>query len=288
MRKFLKVVLWLLVVVVAGVAFLAWSGSQRPNKVYGVSVTVPDLPIDSTMMARGEHLSKIWGCTDCHGANFGGMEIVPDDNPVAHVIASNLTSGAGGIGSTYTDEDWARAIRFGVKSDGRPAWIMPSQDFTSMSDYDIMALVNYLKQVPPVDNELPKSSLGPLGRVLAGIGELKMWEAEHIDFNKTPNNSIVPAVSVEYGAYLGTVCTGCHGANLKGGKHNDPNFPLVPDLTATGESASWTKEQVITAMTTGVRPDGREMSPMHMPWSAFQHMSEMELDAVYMFLRTLE
>lgn len=288
MRKLLKGFLWLVVILVVAVGVVAFLGSQRPNKVYDVAVTVPDIPVDSTLLARGQHISHIWGCRDCHGSNLGGQDIIPPGNPVAYVVAPNLTGGKGGQGAVLTDEDWVRAIRYGLHTDGKPLYIMPSKDWTAMSDYDVMAVIRYMQTVEPVDNETYGSYLGPLGYVLSGIGALQMWEAEHIDFSLPPNNDIVKAPTAEYGAYIANNCMGCHKPNLKGGKHNDPNFPPVPDITMTGEFGSWTKDQFLSALKTGVRPDGRQMDPMHMPWRAFSHMDEIEMDAIYAYLRTQE
>lgn len=286
MRKILKGILLLVIVLIVAVGIIAWIGSNRPNKLYDVAVSVPDIPVDSTLMARGKHISHIWGCRDCHGSDLGGLEIMPAGNPIAYVAAPNLTSGQGGSASLMTDDDWIRSIRYGVNKDGKPMFIMPSKDWTTMSDYDVMAVIRYIQSVEPVDQSLPKPHLGPLGYVLAGLGQLQMWEAEHIDFSLPPNNDVVKAPTVEYGAYIANNCMGCHKPNLKGGKHNDPNFPPVPDITMTGEFGSWTKEQFITAISTGVRPDGRQMDPNYMPWRAFSHMDEIELDAIFAYLQT--
>ena len=78
-------------------------------------------------------------------------------------------------------------------------------------------------------------------------------------------------------------------AETEGGPSlQDPSFPPPPDISATGESASWTKEQFLTALTTGVRPDGRQMEPLHMPWTAFSHLTPMEQEAVFAFIRTVQ
>jgi hypothetical protein len=77
----------------------------------------------------------------------------------------NLTTGAGGVGDTNTDEDWVRAIRHGVGHDGRGLALMPSAVFYYLSDEDLGALIAYLKSLPPVDNEMPGTDLGPVGRI---------------------------------------------------------------------------------------------------------------------------
>lgn len=289
MRMFLKIVAILVVIVIAAVAFLMVRGSQRPNKVYAATVSVPDVPVDSMLLARGQQISNIWGCRECHGQDLAGMDLIPAGNPVVQVSSTNLTSGAGGVGSTFTDTDWIRAIRYGIHADGTPIYMMPSRDWTTMSDYDVAAIVAYVKTIPPVDKEHPRPSMGFMGKILAGLGEFNMWEAEHIDFSAQPNNSVVPGPTAEYGAYITQNCSGCHRPNFKGGPSlQDPSFPSPPDISATGESSSWTKEQFLTALTTGVRPDGRQMEPLHMPWTAFSHLTPMEQEAVFAFIRTVQ
>lgn len=287
MRFLLRSVGVIVLISLVTVGVLAWIGANRPQRVYEVSVTVPDIPVDSTMLARGEHVSNIWGCTDCHGSNLGGRILLPEDNPVAFISAPNLTRGNGGQATMLTDEDWVRSIRYGLHTDGKPLYAMPSKDWTAMSDYDVMSVIRYIQTVEPVDNELYGSYLGPLGYVLAGIGKVNLWDAESIDFTLPPNNTVVKAATVEYGAYIANNCTGCHKPNLKGGVHHDVHFPYVPDITMSGDFGSWSKDQFVTALTTGVRPDGRQMSPLHMPWRAFSHLDTVEIDAIYAYLRSL-
>ena len=112
-------------------------------------------------LARGQHLVEI-GCADCHGADLSGKAVI-DEPPLASIYASNLTAGQGGIGQSYTnDADWVRAIRHGIRPDGTPLLVMPSQVYYYYSDEDVAAIVAYAKKVAPVDNELPvRDSLGP-------------------------------------------------------------------------------------------------------------------------------
>jgi hypothetical protein len=49
---------------------------------------------------------------------------------------------------------------------------MPSSTWYHLSDEDLGVLIAYLKSLPPVDNELPKTDLGPLGRVMLTLGQL--------------------------------------------------------------------------------------------------------------------
>jgi mono/diheme cytochrome c family protein len=59
---------------------------------------------------------------------------------------------------------------------------------------------------------------------------------------------------------------------------------LTPDK-ATG-LGTWTPDQVAAAITTGVRPDGRILSPA-MPWSDFSHLTKADAQAIAAYLRTI-
>ena len=59
--------------------------------------------------------------------------------------APNLTPG--GVGGTYTDTDWIRALRHGVAPDGTPLVFMPSWEYYYLSKEDLGALIAYLKQL---------------------------------------------------------------------------------------------------------------------------------------------
>ncbi len=57
------------------------------------------------------------------------------------------------------------------------------------------------------------------------------------------------------------------------GVFHGPN--LTPDMeTGLG---SWTEEQIVTAFTTGMRPDGRKLAPI-MPWQAFANLTPEDRD----------
>jgi mono/diheme cytochrome c family protein len=59
---------------------------------------------------------------------------------------------------------------------------------------------------------------------------------------------------------------------------------LTPDLeTGLGR---WTSEQITKALRTGVRPDGRVLSPI-MPWPALSNLTPADMDALVAFLKSL-
>jgi mono/diheme cytochrome c family protein len=59
---------------------------------------------------------------------------------------------------------------------------------------------------------------------------------------------------------------------------------LTPDET-TG-LGNWTREQIATALQTGVRPDGRVLAPT-MPWRAYARLTESDAGAIVTYLKSL-
>lgn len=59
---------------------------------------------------------------------------------------------------------------------------------------------------------------------------------------------------------------------------------MTPDKAAG--LGNWTDAQIVTALTKGVRPDGRELAPV-MPWRAFASLTADDVASMVMFLRTL-
>lgn len=49
---------------------------------------------------------------------------------------------------------------------------------------------------------------------------------------------------------------------------------------------NWTDEQIATAITTGKRPDGRQLAPI-MPYAAFSYMTKEDVAAIVAFLRSI-
>ena len=64
------------------------------------------------------------------------------------------------------------------------------------------------------------------------------------------------------------------------------SFPrnLTPDMeTGIG---SWTEEQIVTAIRTGMRPDGRLLNPP-MPWPMYSRLTDLDAHAVAKYLKSL-
>ena len=265
-------------------------GSVKWNSIRGKEYEVPvepiTIPTDQATIARGEHIATIRMCKDCHTENWSGQtDSVPG---LITLSMPNLTRGAGGVGATNTDEDWVRAIRHGVGYDGRGLLLMPSRVWYYLSDEDLADLIAYLKSLPPVDNEPPKTELGPLGRVMMTLGQLppELTEPDTtvIDHDTPRPVAPQPGVTVEYGMYLARTCTLCHGSELNGQTIFDGSVAL--NLTPGGEMKGWSEEDFIATMRTGVTPNGHQLKDV-MPWKYFGQMTDDELKAVWMYLQSL-
>ena len=71
-------------------------------------------------LERGRYLFTSRGCAECHGANGGGQHVRRRRQRPA-LAGPHISPGPGSVTAAYQPEDWVRAIRHGVKPDGRPA-----------------------------------------------------------------------------------------------------------------------------------------------------------------------
>ena len=167
MKTFKKALKWTGIVLgsLVGLLLVAYAvvyfqTESRFAKIYNIAPAALIIPRDSASLARGEHLTKIKGCQDCHGKDLVGKAFL-DDPAVGRFIASNLTKGKGGLPANYSEADWVRALRHGIGTDGKGLLAMPSHETTKMSDQDLAAVIAYCQSLQPVDRELPDHHVAP-------------------------------------------------------------------------------------------------------------------------------
>lgn len=269
------------------VGLYAWSNGELKTTV---ALPTHDFvaPTDSAAVARGEHVVRVLAkCVDCHGQDLGGATLV-DNVPIGLLAGPNLTPHATGIGGSYSDADWERAIRHGLAKDGRRLLVMPSMDYQYLSDEDVGAIVAYLRTVAPVDRPKPELRLGPLARALFAAGQMPLFPSEAVRHRDERVAQVPEDSTVEYGKYLGDVgCAGCHGMQYQGGKipGAPPDWPMSANLTPTG-IGHYSYEDFRRALTEGVRPGGTALNPV-MPVAATKLMTETEFVALWKYFRTL-
>jgi len=110
---------------------------------------------------------------------------------------------------------------------------------------------------------------------------------------------------IERGKYLATIggCNDCHTpgyflgkpdmARYLGGSEVGFEIPGLgvfhgPNLTPDKETGlgNWTQDEIVTALQTGMRPDGRQLAPI-MPWRAFASLDKSDATAIAAFLQSL-
>jgi mono/diheme cytochrome c family protein len=110
---------------------------------------------------------------------------------------------------------------------------------------------------------------------------------------------------VARGKYLVAVigCGDCHTAGYFFGKPDMPHalggsdvgfeIPqlgvfVAPNLTSDPETGlgDWTREQIVAALQTGKRPDGRELAPI-MPWRDLASLTREDAMAIAAYLKSL-
>ncbi len=117
-------------------------------------------------LERGEYLTTIQGCNDCHtpGTFYGD----PDFNrklsgselgwvgPWGTTYARNLTPDPEtGLGN-WSEDDIVKALRTGQRADGSVVLPpMPWQMFSNLTDEDAYAIAAYLKSLPVVSHKVP-------------------------------------------------------------------------------------------------------------------------------------
>lgn len=272
----------MLFVLVVGVVYAV--SEYRFRRHFVVPTHTVAVAADAATIARGEHVATIRGCMECHGTGFVGHVDI-ENFLLGRLAGPNLTNG--GRGAALTDADWERAVRHGVRRNGAPLLIMPASEHTGMSDEDLGALIAYVRSLPSAPMTPPPSRAGPVLRGLFAAGMVLLLSAEEIDHAKPHPARVDAQPTPEYGNYLSGMCKGCHGPQLSGGKipGAPPDWKPAANITSTG-IGPWSQADFKRALRTGRRPDGSAIDTL-MPWRGFSHMSEVELDALYAYLRSV-
>jgi mono/diheme cytochrome c family protein len=255
----------------------------------------------SALVERGEYIVRnVSVCGSCHTSDrkpdeplVGGAEF--KDWRLGTVRSANLTpDSATGLG-TWTESEIVRAIRNGERKDGRLlAPVMRYEWFHEMSDRDAFAAARYLKTLPAVSNRVTQSPnlIFHVARALF-LGPIRGEAAPPPQRGST----------VEYGRYLSRIalCVDCHtptsGLQSKldrdrlfsGQSHPPKDFianpsNLTPDsLTGIGR---WTEADFLGTIRTGDDPQGHTLNDF-MPWRQLRRMSDDDLRAIYVYLRTV-
>jgi mono/diheme cytochrome c family protein len=267
---------------------------------------------DPAVIERGAYVANaIAHCPACHGnGEFTRARKLPPDlkdlrggyvlhaGPFGTFYPANITSDRATGVAALSDGELARVIRHGVAPNGR---LDPLMSFAvgPMSDEDLVAVVSYVRSLPPVASEVPRDEWGFVAKALAGKFDPRMTTAP----------PYVPAgeASAARGEYLAkgpALCAGCHtprdpmngfgptgdlfsGAGKADPDPTDPSYEIMaPNLTPdpeTGILANYSEEAFLDRVKRG----GRAVTASPMPWECFALMTDADLRSLYRFLHAL-
>ncbi len=258
---------------------------------------------DSTeSIRRGEYLAKAADCGACHtapgGRPFaGGLAI---DSPVGTIYSSNITPSVGhGIGR-YSEEEFARAVRRGIRRDG--ANLYPAMPYTSYAvfiDADVRALYRYfMAAVAAVDAPAPRTDLPFPMNIRFSMAAWNLLFLNRKPFHPDPQQSDM----WNRGRYLvegAAHCSACHtprgflmqeraGQAFAGGQVG-PWY--APNITSDLDSGigSWSQDELVQYLRTGdARGKAQAAGSMgEAVEHSFQYLSDTDLDAMATYVRTV-
>jgi mono/diheme cytochrome c family protein len=247
---------------------------------------------------KGEYLAKASGCLGCHTdaadavPYAGGRRL---DTPFGTFYGPNITPHPQqGIGR-WSEADFKRALREGVRPDGQPYYpVFPYTSFSGMSDGDIRDLWAYLRSLRPSEK---RSQPHQLKFPYAWRLLVLPWKAL---FFRPPSGPGAGSAAVARGAYLVNVlghCGECHSPrNWLGGTVRDRalsggDLPegKVPNLTPAGPIGKWTDVQLSALLRSGVTADGDPVSDVmdEVVRNTTSQWSKEDLAAVIAYLRSV-
>jgi mono/diheme cytochrome c family protein len=223
---------------------------------------------DPGLLARGELVFHVGGCTNCHTSKdgpalAGGAAIA---SPYGSFYAPNITpdpeTGIGG----WSEADFVRAMREGVAPDGSAYYpAFPYTSYTRMSDEDLKALWAYLGTVAPVRQPSKPHDLSFPFNLRWGM---RLWQWAFFEPERFVPD---PAKDATWnrGAYLVQGpghCAECHTPRtFYGVLEEDRAFAgaqlgkeKVPNITSDPEAGlgKWSASDISTVLKLGMLPDG--------------------------------
>jgi cytochrome c553 len=215
-------------------------------------------------VAHGARLVRLAGCTGCHGPDLKGKQL---RDPVP-ILASNLRAAA----RTWSDEDFDRAIRRGLRPDASSLWVMPSFAYVYVHDADEAAILGYLRALKPQGRETPAPEFDTATREKIARGDLQ--PAVELAQTQMPAVSLGP--HYDGGRYIAMfACGPCHGTQLDG-------IGAAPDLRVV---TRYSRHSFFNLMRRGWGLKGRRLKVMGpLAKQRFHILADWEIDPLYEYL----
>lgn len=271
-------------------------GMQVPAVAADTAVDQPS----SDLLARGKYLATAGDCAACHTAPSGKPMAggLPIASPFGQIYSSNITpSKTRGIGS-YSEEQFARAVREGVRADGTHLYpAMPYPSYAGITDDDIQALYAYFMHgVEPVD------AAPPLTQLKFPFNQRWLMRGWDLLFAVGKPGAPVDGKSEAWnrGRYLVETlghCDSCHTPRdiamgekssrvLSGGQVGPWQAPNITSDPVSG-IGGWTHDELVQYLRTGVAA-GKAQAAGGMAEAiekSLQYLSDSDLSAIATYLK---
>ncbi len=283
-----------------GASSTATGSDHGPREVAQAASHVAANGGESAVMQSGRYLAIAADCAACHTAQHGRPFAggYPVTSPMGTIYSTNITpSTKGGIGD-YTEADFARALRQGIRRDGAHLYpAMPYSDYAGLTDSDIHALYTYFHQgVAPVDTPAPQTALKFPFNIRASLGIWNLFYLHRQPFVADPSQSAL----VNRGAYLTNSlehCAACHTPRdfLMGQGTSNPlaggslGTWYAPNISSDPNSGigGWSDQELKQYLRTGfVAGKAQAAGPMAEAIDhSLQYLSSEDIDAIVAYLK---
>lgn len=233
---------------------------------------------------EGRRLSKLYGCTSCHGPELRG-HLFNSDPALVRNYAPNLTL----LAARYSDEQFAQAIRQGVRpTDHRALWGMPSAVFSTISDAELGAVLAFVRSNKPGGDPTPADAPGLSSRLAIVLNHYRPSDPRKKMAVRSAPEQVIGArrrpplnLGQPYakGRHItATICSECHGSDLRGDATEGG-----PDLVIAG---AYDRQAFHRLLRTGVPPGGRDLGIMSKAAREdFRVFTDAEIDAIHSYLK---
>jgi mono/diheme cytochrome c family protein len=307
MKKVLLGILLVLVILVAGLVVYV---QLRWDRTFDVPEPAFAASTDPAVVEHGRYLA--YGpahCAYCHSTPdkwdaldrgeplplAGGFRF---EAPPGVIHTPNITPDAEtGIGQR-SDGQLARSIRDNVRHDGRAA--LPMHQYGQIANDDLVALVSFLRVGPTAREAVPEQDYNLIGKfAFALLIEPKQGG------ETPPERAPISERTAARGQYLSEAvagCRACHteidqmdgsfiGPEYGGGVamevEGSPGTVLVSNNITTDPKSGWMHGMDEETFVDRFRGGGPSAEGSHMPWAGYERMSDVDLAALYVFLKEL-
>jgi mono/diheme cytochrome c family protein len=256
-------------------------------------------------LERGRYLAQ--GCMFCHSEHdwsvtdslatapvLGAGMVMPFYGLPGRIVAPNITPDPDTGAGKWTDDQLARAIREGIGHDGRALFpMMPYPNFRYLTNEDLASIIVYLRSLPPLRHELPKTEIAfPVNYLIRAVPQ---------PVNQPVTGDANSPDPVKRGAYLVRIggCADCHtprkgptavsGMDFAGGATEAGPWgsPASANITPDASGIGYYDEGLFLQVMRMGYVRARKLSPI-MPVGAYRNLNDDDLKAMFAYLRTLK